>query len=136
MGLRSVFVSEDRIDEGVEALLSRSPLARIDKNGPHLVVCEQVIAKHCVLGSVHIVSEWERKGSETAASKLETECGTRTAWSAGPHAQENLQTRQQAARAGQKSVLVDRRSQKQHLLRDLPSLKSLTPVGRWTSESL
>ena len=73
LGLGSVPVSEDTIGEEVEAPLSSIPLARIKKHGPRLVVCDQVIAKHCVLGSVQIASEWERKGSETAASKFETE---------------------------------------------------------------
>ena len=73
LGLGSVPVSEDSIDEEVEARHSRSPLARIKKHGPRLVVCDQVIAKHCVLGSVQIVPGWERKRGEAAASKFETE---------------------------------------------------------------
>jgi len=73
LGLGSVPVSEDTIGEEVEAPLSSIPLARIKKHGPRLVVGDHLIAKHYVLGSVQIASEWERKGSETAASKFETE---------------------------------------------------------------
>ena len=54
-GLRSVLVSEYKVDKVVEAHFSWRPLAGIEKDGLRLVICEQAIPKHGVLGSVEIV---------------------------------------------------------------------------------
>lgn len=67
-GLGSVLISKGTVDIEVEALISILPLARVDKQSLRLIVCDDAIAKHGILGGVKVVPVQQMQRSETGAS--------------------------------------------------------------------